>query len=271
MLDILAAPLVAGIVLSGILAYLGLHVISRGVIFVDLALAQLAALGATVAFLFGYPFHSPQAVVTSLGFTLAGAAVFAATRMREEKVPQEAIIGIVYAVSAAAAILVISRASEGAEHIKDMLVGNILVVTWPEIGKMAGLYAAVGLVHWFARRPFLSISLDPEGSHARGLRIRWWDFLFYATFGVVVTSAVEVAGVLLVFTYLVVPSVCGAIWADGIGARLAVGWAMGAVVTLLGAAASFRWDLPTGATIAVTFGASLALAALIRRVVPHRL
>src|SRR5437870_7501399 len=163
MLSFLLLPFLTGLVLTGIHAYLGVHVVERGVIFVDLSLAQIAALGTTVAFLAGYDLHSGVSYFWSLGFTIVGAAIFALTRVhRETRVPQEAIIGIVYAVSAAAAILVMSKAPQETEHLKDMLVGNILAVNWTTIIKTAVLYALVGLFHFIFRRKFLAISI---GAH----------------------------------------------------------------------------------------------------------
>ena len=259
-------PFVACLILTGIHAYLGLHVIERGVIFVDLALAQVAAFGATVGFLWGFGLHSAAGYVVSLAFTLLGAAVFALTRLRKPVVPQEALIGVVYAVAAAASILVLSRAAEGGEELKALLVGHLLFVEWVEIVKVLLLYSLIGVVHWMARRPLLAISQDPERAFARGLRVRWWDFLFYATFGFVVTSSVEMAGVLLVFSFLIVPAVCGVLLARTIGQRLVVGWAVGTLTSAAGVTGSYWWDLPTGAAVVCAFGLCLALCALLRRV-----
>jgi zinc/manganese transport system permease protein len=244
---------------------LGLHVVARGVIFVDLALAQLAAFGATVGFLLGFGLHSSAGYAVSLGFTLLGAAVFALTRLRRPLVPQEALIGIVYALSAAASILVLSQAPEGGEELKALLVGHLLFVEWREIAKTALLYGLIGLGHWAARRPLLAISQDPERAFAQGLRVRWWDFLFYASFGVVVTSSVEMAGVLLVFSFLIVPAVCGVLLADTVGRRLLIGWLTGMLTSVAGVAASYLWDLPTGAAVVCAFGVCLAVCALLRR------
>jgi len=208
MLELLLLPFAACLILTGIHCYLGIHIVSRGVIFVDLALAQVAALGSTVALLAGYELHSTEAYLFSLCFTFFGAAVFALGRVRDESVPQEAIIGIVYAVSSAAAILVLDKAPHGEEAIKDMLVGSILFVTWPQILKISAIYLAVGILHFLLRKKFLLISMNPSLARKNGLWIRFWDFVFYITFGFVVTSSVRVAGVLLVFSYLVVPAVC---------------------------------------------------------------
>jgi len=263
LLEFLAVPLVASLVLAGIHAYLGLHVVERGVIFVDLSLAQIAALGTVVAFLAGNELRSNTTWFWSLGFTILGAAIFAITRVHgRTRIPQEAVIGIVYAVAAAASILVMSKAPEGTEHLKDMLVGNILSVSWPEVIKTAVLYALVGIFHWVFRSKFLAISMDPDAAEASGMKVRFWDFLFYTSFGFVVTSSVAIAGVLLVFSYLIVPSVAAMLYAKTVGGRLAFGWGMGAIVSGLGVYLSFHFDLPTGATIVCTFGIALLLLAL---------
>ncbi len=261
MLDFLWAPFLACLVLTAIHVYLGLHVLARGVIFVDLALAQVAALGVTLAFLAGHAIQSEAAYWYALAFTLGGAALFAVIRTRRASVPQEAIIGIVYAVSAAAAVLVVDRAPQGGEHIKQILVGSILTVAPAEVASLALLYAAIGLLHWFVRRPLLEISFDPEGAAARRA-VRWWDFVFYASFGVVVTSSVRLAGVLLVFAYLIVPATAGAALARSPRDRLLVGWATGTLVSAGGLAASWTWDLPTGATVVVAFGVLVAAIAV---------
>lgn len=266
MLEFLLLPFLAGLVLTGIHAYLGVHVVERGVIFVDLSLAQIAALGTTIALIAGYDPHDNVSYVISLAFTIVGAAIFALTRVhRETRIPQEAIIGIVYAVSAAAAILVMSKAPQETEHLKDMLVGNILAVSWHTVIKTAILYAIVGLFHFIFRHKFLAISIGAHNGDAAPVsNVKFWDFLFYTSFGFVVTSSVAIAGVLLVFSYLIVPSVAAMLFARSIGARLAIGWAMGALVTGLGVLLSFKLDLPTGASIVCTFGVVLALLALVR-------
>ncbi|MBI4396828.1 MAG: metal ABC transporter permease [Elusimicrobia bacterium] len=263
--QLLLWPSLACLVLTGIHAYLGLHVVERGVIFVDLSLAQVAALGTTIAFLSGFDLHGQGAYFFSLGFTLVGAALFALTRSRKMRIPQEAIIGIVYAVSSAAAILIMDRLPEGAEHIKHILVGNLLAVSPHEVIKMAVLYSLIGVLHWIWRKPFLALSTDPEKALAEGYSIKLWDFLFYATFGFVVTSSVAIAGVLLVFSYLIVPSVTAILFSERIGVRLAIGWTMGTLVSLGGMYASYRLDAPTGATVICTFGMALAVLAIASR------
>ena len=271
-LAFLAAPFAASLILTGIHAYLGVHVVERGVIFVDLSLAQIAALGAAIAILMpftgGDP-HAPSVYWVSLGFTFIGAAIFSTIRGQRARIPQEAIIGICYAVASAAAILAMSKATSESEHLKDMLVGNILAVSWPEVFKTAALYGVIGLFHYRFRKTFLAISLNHDKADVQG-SVRFWDFLFYASFGFVVTSSVAIAGVLLVFCYLIVPSVGAMLYADTVGRRLAIGWTMGTVVSALGVYLSLVLDLPTGATIVCTFGVVLALMAAVRPLIVRR-
>jgi zinc/manganese transport system permease protein len=263
-LHLMALPFLACVILTGIHVYLGLHVIQRGIVFVDLALAQVAALGATVGFLFGYELHSTSNYFISLGFSLLGAATFALTRFRTPVVPQEALIGIAYAVAAAGSILILNFAPEGGEELKALMVGHLLFVDWHEILKIFALYAIIGIMHWFIRKPLLLISRDPDQAFREGRNVRGWDFLFYASFGVVVTSSVEIAGVYLVFSFLIVPSVCAVLLTRGVGKRLAVGWICGILTSVVGIAASYYFDLPTGAAVVVAFGAALLFSASLR-------
>jgi zinc/manganese transport system permease protein len=261
-LSFLILPFIASLILTGIHAYLGVHVVERGVIFVDLALAQIAALGATFAILMGMDPHGNGAYWMSLGFTFIGALIFSFVRSRHKRIPLEAFIGITYAVASAAAIIAMSKATGETEHLKDMLVGNILAVSKHDVIKTAILYGGIGLFHFIFRRKFLAISMHHDEPEKLGFSVRLWDFLFYASFGFVVTSSVAIAGVLLVFCYLVVPSVGAMLFADRIGTRLAIGWTMGTLVSALGCWFSVQFDTPTGATIVCTFGAVLVCMAL---------
>jgi zinc/manganese transport system permease protein len=270
-LSFLLAPFIASLILTGIHAYLGVHVVERGVVFVDLALAQIAALGTTIAALYGLEPHGAGSYWTSLVFTFLGAAVFSTVKAQKARIPQEAVIGISYAVASAAAILAMSKSVSQTEHLKEMLVGNILTVSWQEVGYTAIIYGLIGLFHYIFRKKFLLISLDPEKAEKQGLSVRFWDFLFYASFGFVVTSSVAIAGVLLVFCYLIVPSVAAMLYAKRIGPRLAIGWTMGTLVSALGVYLSLKIDLPTGATIVCTFGIVLILMAICRGLVRRTL
>jgi zinc/manganese transport system permease protein len=265
LLALMWVPFLMCLVLTGIHAYLGLHVIAREVIFVDIALAQIAALGATAAFLWGYDLETWGSYVFGLCFTVLGASVFALTRSRERRVSQEAVIGVVYAVSAAAAVLVADRTPHGAEHLRSMLVGSILAVQGSEVVKVACLYAVIGLFHWLCRRPFLLISTNPDKAYEEGWRVRGWDFLFYASFGVVVTSSVRIAGVLLVFSYLIVPTLAANLLGGSVGKRLAVAWGFGTFVSIVAMVASAILDFPTGATVVCAFGLILLVLAVVTR------
>jgi zinc/manganese transport system permease protein len=266
-LSLFLPPLVACLVIVAIHSYLGVHVIAREVIFVDLSLAQMAALGSTVAILAGSAPDSTTALLYALGFTSIGAALFAMTRSVEKgPVPQEAIIGIVYVMASAAAILVADRTPRGGEAIKDILVGSLLWVTWPTILRLAGIYALVGIFHWVLRRRFLAISFEPEASAAKGWRIRWWDFWFYLSFGIVITFSVPIAGVLLVFSFLVVPAAVAFQFTRTHGMLAVISWTAGAVASALGLLVSFEYDLPTGPVIVCMFGLVLLASYLLRRV-----
>jgi len=265
-LAFLLAPLVACMILVAIHSYLGLHVIARGVIFVDLALAQMAALGSVVALLYGAAPDSHEAFIFSLAFTLLGAAVFALTRTRtQSRVPHEAIIGIVFVVASAAAILVADRAPRGAEAIHDVLEGAIIWITWPTIIKKGAAYGALGLLHFLLRKRFLRISFDPEGAERDGWSIRWWDFLFYTSFGLAVTMSVPVAGVLMVFTMLVVPGVIAFLLTSDINTMGPIAWGAGMLASVLGLYASYVGNFPTGPAIVCMYGVVLLITALIKR------
>lgn len=263
MLSVLAAPFVACLVLTGIHCYLGIHVVMRGVIFVDLSLAQIAAMGVAVGAAWGYDPHSPAAYAFALGFTFVGAAVFAIGRFRDARVPQEAVIGIVYAVSSALAVLLFSKLPIGREEIDHMLVGRLLFVDWHEVGKTACVYAVVGIIHVILRRPFFAISTSTDEAHARGVNVRLWDLIFYMTFGAVVTSSVQMAGVLLVFSFLVVPAVCAMMFFRSVTARLLAGWGFGALASTAGLVLSADQDLPPGASVVAVFGAMFLVCALV--------
>ncbi len=259
-------PFLACLILTGIHTYLGVHVIERKVIFVDLALAQIAALGAVIAFLFGFDLHGQATYWFSLTATFIGAIIFSITRMRKERIPQEAIIGIVYAVSAAAAVLILSRSAEGDEEIRHMLVGNILLVDLHDIIKMAILYSLIGLFHWRFRKTFILISTQPEAAFKQNISVRWWDVVFYLTFGLVVTSSVQIAGVLLVFSFLIVPAVAAVLFSKVLSKRLFIGWLIGAVTSFFGILLSYYYDLPTGAAVVCSFGGTLILLSLIKAI-----
>lgn len=264
-ISIMFMPFLACLVLTGIHAYLGLHVIERQVIFVDLALAQIAVLGASFAILFGFEMDSIQGYFIALTFTLVGAAVFSLTRFKRQKIPHEAIIGIVYVVSAALMLIVLSFSGEGTEHIRQSLVGNILLVSPKEVLKIFMIYSIVGFIHYIFRKQFYLISESPSQAFENGMNVRGWDFLFYATFGLVVTSSVKIAGVLLVFSFLVIPAVCAMLLADNLKTRLILGWVIGTLGSIIGMAVSYFFDLPTGASVVCVFGLILGMVGIMKK------
>ena len=257
MIEVMKWPLIACLLLPGILVYLGLHIVQREIIFVDLALAQVAALGACLGILLHYDPGTWQSYGLSLGFTLMGAAIFTLTRTTTHRVPQEALIGIVYVVAAALGILLLSNSAEGNEELRRTLIGEVLLVTPRQVARTFALFVVIGIVHFIFRKQFLAISFEP--AKARGLSIRWWDFLFYAMFGWVVTSFVQIGGVLLVFSYLIVPAVCANFLATRLRWMLLIGWIVATLASLLGLYGSYQLDLPTGAAVVCALAAELIL------------
>ncbi len=261
-LELMGAPFAECLILVAIHTYLGIHVLKRRVIFVDLALAQIAALGTTVGFLFGIMPDTKAALLFSMVFTFLGAGIFALTRFRHERVPQEAIIGLAYAVSCAVAVLVIEK-TRGAEHLKDILVGNLLWVRWSEVGMATAIYLVVGLIHFVFRARFLAISDDPDKAYQAGIAVRAWDFLFYMSFGVVITVSTRVAGVLLVFVFLVAPAILAFLVTRRLALQLLIGWGTGTVVTVLGLYLSWVLDLPSGPAVISFYAVALVLGAMV--------
>jgi zinc/manganese transport system permease protein len=265
-LSLLTLPFAAAVAFVLIHAYLGVHVLRRRIVFADLALAQLSALGATVAFANGYPPASAAGFGYALLFTAFGAMLLTLIRAVARLVSQEALVGILYVVATAATILVIDRSPQGAEHVKKILIGSILTVDGAELAKLAALYAAIGLLHWFCRRPLLAVSSETPASGRSALAVSVWDFVFFLSFGVVVTSSVTTAGVLLVFTFLIVPAVIGFLYSRSVGVVLAIAWSVGIVASAAGIAGSYLLDLPTGAAMVAAFAVFLVLAAIARAV-----
>lgn len=263
LLRLMGAPFAASVVLVLIHAYLGGHVLRRGVIFVDLAMAQFAAMGGALALMFGFEHGTGPGYAMGLGSAFVAAALFAWSRRRVRVVPQEAIIGIAYVVASSAVVVIADRVPHGAEHIKHSLVGNILWVGWDKVLVTALIYGALGAVLAVAHRRLDLVSRDPDEARARGLSLFRHDFLFYGIFAFVVTSSVEIAGVLLVFTLLIVPSVFAAFLGVRGRGRLPVAWLFGIVMSLVGMLVSYYLDVPTGAAVVVVFGIALFLASVL--------
>ena len=257
-LDLIFWPIIAAFVLTGIHVYLGLHVVTRGVIFVHLALAQVAALGTAIGVLLGLEHEAVSTYIIALVFTFLGAVLFSYTRSQKERIPQEAIIGITYVASAALMILLLSKSAEGAEHINHLLVGSILFVTPKIVLQTFVLYALIGYFHFIYRKQFLAVSTNVDDESING---KLWDFLFYVTFGFVVTSSVKIAGILLVFSFLIIPAVAALLFFQNTKGRLIFGWLFGIIGSILGMIFSLIFDIPSGATIVVTFAVMLSVLA----------
>lgn len=260
MLELILPPFAAAMIILFTHSYFGLHVIQREVIFVDLALAQIAALGSTVAFMLGAAHGSTTGYAFSFAFTLLGALIFSVTRLEDSPVPQEALIGITFVVASAAVILLSSFSAEGTEHLRETLTGQLIWTTWPTVGKVALSYGAIGLFHYLMRRTMLAITFAPD-------RVPWlktWDFVFYATFGVIITSSVHIAGVLMVFSVLVIPAVIAFFYTRRFARALVIAWVSGTVAIVGGLAVSFSLDVTTGPVLVVCFGAVLLVALLFR-------
>lgn len=261
-IEVMWAPFTACALLTLIHAYLGFHVVSRGVIFVDLAMAQMAALGSTLGVLVGFSLHSIESFLTAFAMTVFGACLLTAARRFEKQVPVEALIGILYAVAGGATILALSSSAEASEELRSILVGHLLFVSSSELWVMLTIYASVGLAHCYFREGFLSASRAATCAETSSTARASWDFFFYLTLGLVVTSSVEIAGVLLVFCFLVVPAVCGALLAHSLRSRLIAGWLLSFVAALVGVVLSYVFDLPTGATIVCVFGLTTLISLL---------
>lgn len=262
-LDLMAAPTLACVILAVIYTYFGVHVLKREIIFIDLSLAQLAALGTTVAFVLEVESDSWEAVTFSLVFIILGSAFFTYTRSQIWRVPQEAVIGITYVVGSSMAILLVSQAPHGAEHLKTLLNGSILWMTWERVSYLAITVLIVSLIHWQYRIRFFDISRNYRTKNKGANSLVIWDFLFYITLGLVIISSVQTVGIFLIFTYLIIPAVCGALFFHSMRKQFYLGSAVGMIGSLIGLALSFYLDLPTGSTLVCVFGIFFLAALLL--------
>jgi len=266
-LSLLVFPFAASVAFVLIHAYLGIHVLRRNIVFADLALAQLSALGATVAFAGGYGPTSPAGYAYALLFTGAGAVLLALSRGLARFVSREAFIGILYVVATAATVLIVDRAPQGAEHVKRILLGSILTTGAADVARFAALYSVIGVLCWCARRPLLAVSAEAQTSVPSGMTASIWDFVFFVVFGIVVTSSVTTAGVLLVFSFLIMPPIVGLLFSPKLHFALPIAWIFGIVASAVGLAGSYAFDLPTGAAMVTAFAFMLLLAAMMRALV----
>lgn len=270
MIDILsfmAPAIVMCIILTAICGYIGIHVVMREVIFIDIALAQIAALGTSFALFWGFEHSDPAALVISLAFTLLSAFMLSGVRRLSSVVPQEAFIGILYATGSAAVLLAGDRLPHGSEYVHDLMCGHLLWVSWGEVGIYSIVFIALGVIFFFIHKKLLEVSTITKANGKNGSKAKhlvFWDFIFYSLLGILVTFAVKVAGVLLVFGFLIVPAVIGTLLSKSFLNRLLIGWGFGVVISLFGSYFSYILDFPTGATVVVTLGLSLFLVALVK-------
>ena len=234
------------IVIVGIHSYLGSHVVRRGIIFTDLALAQFAVLGSVVGQSIGFEDHSWQIYVSSLGFALIASFLFSLIKSNHSKIPIEAMIGTGYAISSALTILLVVKTPESATQIKEMLVGSILLVSPQIILETTLFYVVISIIHYIFRKQIYARSNNEQIDNSI-----LWDFVFYGTFSVVVTYSVQIAGVLLVFSFLVVPAIVSLMLSDSIKKQLIIGWLFGLTACIIGILLAITFDFPVGPMIVV--------------------
>ena len=270
MLSFMAVPFAACIVLLGIHCYFGLHILNREIIFIDIAMAQVAAMGGLLSILLGGQHQDTGAHWLALGMIALAAALFTATKTSSRKIPQEAVIGIVYAVAATGSLLLAVKVPGGGEHLHEALDGSILWTEWTDLMHTTWVYALVGLFHWIFRKKFIRLSFDLPGARAAGMKIRHWDFLFYFSLGWVLVHSVEIGGVLLVFAILVLPASISSLLAERLGVRIFIGWSVGAASCALALFLSWKLDLPSGPAVICVLGAALLLTGVARKLATAR-
>jgi len=262
----LAAPFTVCLLLVGILSYLGNHILSRGIIFIDIAVAQIAALGTMIGILCGLPDGSFGASLFSLGFTLVVVAIFALSKFEHSEISQEVIIGIIYGISLAVAMLLVDITPGGSNFIQETLTGNILWVTWRDVLVTFLVFAGVGLIHLIYGRKFILIS----SGHARQFtksQVRRWDLLFYVTFGLVVVRAVDIGGIFVVFMYLIGPAAIATLLTENWKSRFILAWLMGFIGSVIGIFLSYTFNYPNGPTIVCVLGLMLILTGLVQKII----
>ncbi|MBN1164350.1 MAG: metal ABC transporter permease [Candidatus Krumholzibacteriota bacterium] len=260
----LTPPLVACVTILGLLGYLGIHVLKREIIFIDIALAQIAAVGATFAHLYlGREENSVPAYLCAFAFTVLAALFFSQIDKRITRISHEAIIGVTYAIAAAAALFILALAAGGDVHMENMLTGSILWARWPDILAIAVLFFLVGLFHFLYRRKFIRLSESYGSGAVRGKENIWWDFLFYVSMGMVITFSVKIAGVLVIFSFLIIPATFSALFADSWRDRLLWAWGVGIFSIISGLILSYFLDFCCGPAVITMLGLSLIGASLL--------
>jgi len=263
-IQILGLPFLACILMSSILGYLGTHVLKREVIFSDIALAQIAAVGSIAAHM-AFEVHgdSPAAYLCSFGCVLLAAAFFAFVRSRIVQISLEAVIGISYAIAAAAALFLVGIAPGGHMHIQHILSGSLLWTNWRQIITSLIVYSVIGCAFYLIRKPITEISSGSQGDRAKGLRVVFWDFIFYALLGVVITLSVQIGGIVIVFAYLIIPATISATLARHLGLQITIIWISAVLASLAGLLFAYYFDFSIGPAISLFLGFELVISSLI--------
>jgi len=262
-IQILGLPLLACILMSAILGYLGIHVLKREVIFIDIALAQIAAVGSIAAHLvFEVHGDSTVAYICALGCVLLSAAFYAVIRNRITQISLEAVIGISYAIAAAGTLFLVGIAPGGHVHVQQILSGSLLWTNWRDIVLSLLVFSAVGACFYFFRKPLNRLSNNYQKAHAEGLKTAMWDFVFYMLLGIVITLTVQMAGIVVVFAFLIIPSTISALFSSHWGIRMLIGWAVTAVASVSGLLFAYYLDFSIGPAVALFLGGELIIAAL---------
>ncbi|MFC1477127.1 metal ABC transporter permease [candidate division KSB1 bacterium] len=267
MLDIilfLAPPITICILFAGILSYFGNHILTRGIIFIDIALAQIAALGTMIGLLLGFAEGARSLEIISLVFTLAIISVFAMTKFEKQVIPQEAIIGIIYGLGLGLATLLSEKIPGGSNFITKTITGNILWVTWDQVFWTFLLFAAIAVLHVLLRKHFVKISESRENLPYSIGKVRFYELIFYITFSIVVVRAVPIGGIFLVFTLLIAPTAMATLFTQNWTARFIWSWIIGILGSMAGIYISYTFNISNGPAIVCMLGVFVFIMAFIR-------
>ena len=256
-LDFMVQAFALSVIVGILLSYLGVHVISRGIVFVDLALGQISSLGVAYSDYIG-----TGKTVIPIVFTLVGAFLMSFINIRDKRLKLEAIIGIIYAVTSAITVMLISKTPHGDSDIQEVLFGNILSVSWDQIKMVAIVFSAIGLLHLFFFKKFIAVTesfsrfdttLTKNNFQTQGA-FSLWNFLFYISIGLSIVFAVRLSGVIPVFSFLIIPAV-GAIMIAKNNRSIIM---LAALISVLGAFfglnISYKFDFPAGSSIVTALG-----------------
>ena len=260
----LAAPITVSILLAGMLSYFGNHILTRGIIFIDIALAQIAALGTMIGLLVGFADGSAAVQIISLIFTLAIISIFALTKFEKQIIPQEAIIGIIYGLGLGIAMLLAEKIPGGSNYITKTITGNILWVTWGDVISVAILFIIVAILHLFLRKQFIKISESKENLPFSIQKVRIYELIFYITFGIVVVKAVPIGGIFMIFVLLIAPTAMATLFTQKWLNRFIWSWIIGIIGSFIGIYISYQLNISNGPAIVCLLGISVFVLAFVK-------